>query len=185
MDATFAHTYACERLEETANTVLPHYYFPGASTQGGRDGLLVQVRPERGQPWLGTFASGRVTPKGISGIFTTPDPQRLCIVSKGEGYLVNATAPTKWERIRATPIIDVCSIRAKEIIVFANLTELVAYSSAGMKWRTKRLTWDGLRITKVTDALIEGEFWDIRTEAKGCFVVDLATGTHEGGIKET
>src|SRR2546425_2622421 len=110
MDATFPHSYECKRLKETSRSALPHYYFPGASTQGGRDGLLVEVRPEHSQPWLGTFAFGQVTPNGVSGIFTTPDPQRLCVVSKGEGYLVSATTPTEWEVVRATPIIDVRSI---------------------------------------------------------------------------
>jgi hypothetical protein len=184
MDTTFAHSYECERLSETPRTAPPHYYFPGASTQGGRDGILVEVRPEHGQPWLGTFAFGQIAPKGVSGIFTTPDPQRLCVVSKGEGYFVSATTPTAWEAIRATPIIHVRSIGAQGIIVFASFTELVAYGSAGMKWRTKRLTWDNLKIVEVTDAFIKGEFWDIRSEATANFVVDLATGTHQGGIKE-
>ena len=184
MDATFAHSYECERLNETPRTAPAHYYFPGASTKGGRDGILVEVRPERGQAWLGTFAFGQVTPKGVSGIFTTPDPQRLCVVSSGEGYLVSANTPTEWEAIRATPILDVRSIRAQGIIVFADYTTLVAYGQTGMKWKTKRLTWDSLKITEVTDAFIKGEFWDIRSEATASFVVDLATGTHQGGIKE-
>jgi hypothetical protein len=185
MDTTFAHSYKCEQLNETPGVgALPHYYYPGASTQGGHDGLLVEVRPEHGQPWLGTFAFGQVTPKGVSRILTTPDSQRLCIVSKGEGYFVSATTPTAWEAVRATPIIDVRSIRAQGIIVFADYTRLVAYDQMGMKWQTKRLTWDSLEIVEVTDAFIKGKFWDIRNEATASFVVDLATGTHQGGIKE-
>jgi hypothetical protein len=181
---SFPHLYECEPLSETQTTALPHYYFPGGSTQGGRDGILVEVRPERGLPWLGTFAFGEVTPKGISGIFTTPDPERLCVVSRGEGYIVSAATPTAWESVDATPIIDVRLIHAQGIIVFANFTELVAYGSTGLKWRTKRLTWDSLKITEATDTFIKGEFWDIRSEATASFIVDLATGRHQGGIKE-
>jgi len=185
MDTTFPHVYECERFSETSGVgVLPHYYYPGAFTRGGRDGLLVEVRPEHGQSWLGTFAFGQVTPKGASGIFTTPDPQRFCVVSKGEGYLVSATTPTVWEAVRATPIIDVRTVFAQGIIVFADYTTLVAYGPAGVKWQTKRLTWDSLKITEVTDTTIKGEFWDIRNEATAGFTVDLATGTHQGGIKE-
>ena len=184
MDETFAHSYECEQLTETPRTAPPHYYYPGASTQGGRDGILVEVRPQSGQAWLGTFAFGQVTPKGVSGIFAMPDPERLCVVSGGEGYIVSAATPTAWEAVRATPIIDVRSVRAQGIIVFANFTELVAYGPAGIKWRTKRLTWDSLKLTEVTDAFIKGEFRDIRSEAIATFVVDLATGAHQGGIKE-
>ena len=184
MDTTFPYSYECEWLTETPQPAPPHYYFPGASTQGGRDGVLIEVRPEHGQSWLGTFSFGQITPKGASGIFTTPDPQRFCVVSNGEGYLVSATTPTSWEPIRATPIIDVRSIPAQGIIVFADHTTLIAYGQTDVKWKTKRLTWDSLKIIEVTDTFIKGEFWDIRTEATASFVVDLATGTHQGGIKE-
>jgi hypothetical protein len=51
-------------------------------------------------------------------------------------------------------------------------------------WKTKRLTWDSMEITEVTDAFIKGEFWDIRREATANFTVDLATGLHQGGIGE-
>jgi len=184
MDTTFPHAYECELLTETPGISPPHYYFPGATTRGGRDGVLVEVRPERGLAWLGTFAFGQVTPRGVVGVFATPDPQRLCVVSNGEGYLVSVMAPTEWEAVRATPIIDVRPVLAQGIIVFADYTTLVAYGQTGMKWKTKRLTWESLRIVEVTDALIRGEFWDIRSEGTTSFVVDLVTGMHEGGIKE-
>lgn len=184
MDRTFPHDYECERLTETPRTERAHYYFPGASTKGGRDGILIEVRPVQGPVWLGTFAFGQVTPKGFSGIFTTPNPERLCVVSCGEGYLVSAKTPKEWETIGSMPIIDVRPVLAQGIIVFANYTELVAYGSSGLKWRTKRLTWDSLKITEVTDDFIKGEFWDIRSEANANFVVDLATGNHKGGLKE-
>ena len=66
--------------------------------------------------------------------------------------------------------------RAQGVIVFANFTELVAYGPTGIRWRTKRLAWDSLKITEVTDTIIKGEFWDIRSDANSNFVVDLATG---------
>jgi len=185
MDTSFPHLYVCEQLSESpASARLPHYYYPGASTEGGRDGILAEVRPENGEPWLGTFAFGQIAPKGASGIFTTPSPHRFCVVAKGQGYLVGAKVPTEWEAVRATPIIDVRPIPAQGIIVFAEFTRLVAYGESGIKWRTKSLTWDNLKITEVTDTFIKGEFWDIRSEATGSFTVDLATGNHQGGIKE-
>ena len=181
MDTIFAHSYECERLNETQGSALPHYYFPGASTQGGRDGILVKVRPEHGQTWIGTFAFGD---SGVSGIFTTPDPQRLCIVSNGEGYFVNTSIPTEWEAIRAMPIKDVRSILAQEIIVFADYTDLVAYGRTGVKWKTERLVLDELKITEVTDISIKGEGWNPFDETRKNFIVDAATGRHEGAIKE-
>jgi hypothetical protein len=186
MDTTFSKTYQCDELAETPQpAVLPHYFYPFASTEGGRDGIFVEVCPEHGHPWQGTFAFGHVAPKGASGIFTTPDPLRVCVVAKGAGYFVSASEPTSWELVRVTPITDVRPVHAQGIIVFASFTDLVAYGRTGIKWRTKRLSWDNLKITEVTDNLIRGESWDIRSEAVAYFLVDLATGTSQGGVEDS
>lgn len=185
MDESFTRSYECERLTESPVTARArHYYYPGASTTGGSDGILLKVQPEQGEWWLGTFAFGGLTPAGVSGIFTTPDPQKFCVVDGGRGYLVSADAPTVWERIDAVPITDLRPIRAQQIIVFATFCELVAYGKSGFKWRTKRLVWDGLKITEVTETLIKGEGdWNFFKSAGESFVVDLATGAHEGGAE--
>jgi hypothetical protein len=184
IDRTFPHSYECEWLLETQQTALPHYYYPGASLKGGRDGVLIRITPEGRQAWLGTFANGQLTRKGTTGVFTTPNPDRVCVVAAGEGYLVSANRPTVWDEVSITPVIDVRPIRAHSIIVIANFTELVAYGRAGIKWRTRRLTWDSLQITEVTDASIKGEFWDILSEAMETFIVDLETGADSGGIED-
>jgi hypothetical protein len=184
MDSTFASSYSCRQLHEIPTTALPHYYFPGASEQGGHDGILVEVRPEQGLAWLGTFAYGYVAPRRHSGIYSTPDPDQICVVSRGKGYLVNAAAPKIWECVRAAPITDVRPVVARSIIVFATLTELVAYGSAGIVWTTERLSFDDLKIVEVTDSFIKGEFWDIRKNGMSVFTVDLTTGRHDGGVGE-
>jgi hypothetical protein len=63
----------------------------------------------------------------VSGIFTTPDPDRLWVVAAGEGYFVSANTPTSWEEISAVAILDVRPIAAHDIIVFADFTNLAAY----------------------------------------------------------
>jgi len=183
MDTIFPHFYEFEWLTEIPGK-LPHYYYPGASRQGGQDGLLVKILTEEGRIWLGTFSFGKVTAKGISGVYTTPDPYRFCVVSRGEGYLVHANDPSIWEPVLVTPITDVRLIPAREMIIFANFTSLIGYGLTGIKWHTRRLAWDGLKITHVTEDLVNGEYWDIRTESMVDFTVDLATGVNHGGIEE-
>ena len=46
MNTTFPHAYECERLTETQGALSTHYYFPGASTEGGHDGMLVKIFDE-------------------------------------------------------------------------------------------------------------------------------------------
>ncbi len=183
LDIAFPRVYECERLLELPGFgLLPHYYYPGATKNGGRDGVTVRVRPENHESWLGTFAFGNMAPKSLSGLFTTPNPERLCVVARGEGYLVSTSAPTVWERVTVTPILDVRTILARSIIVFANFTELTAYGPSGVKWVTKRLSWDGLKITEVSNDVIKGEFFDIRSNSTASFIVDLETGNHDGGM---
>jgi hypothetical protein len=183
MEETFPSHYECKELASIPERPgYRRYYYPGASQEGGRDGAIVEVNPGQGRPWLGVFAFGRITSKGVSGIFTTPNPDRFCVVARGAGYLVRADDPSAWEPVAANPIIDIRPVRARNLLIFAEYTRLFAYGPAGLAWRTKHLTWDDLIITEVTDDFIAGEFWDVVTEAIRTFCVDLASGEHTGGV---
>jgi hypothetical protein len=185
MDTTFPHCYSIRELREMPTSeALPRYYYPGASREGGRDGILLEVSPEPGEPWVGIFAFGGFAPKGVSGLFTTPHRYRLCVVTRGEGYLVSASDPTSWEHVEAVPILDVRPVRARGILVCADYTRLVAYGEGGLEWRTGRLVSDDLRITEVTDTFIKGE-GEVFGRPGETFFVDLTTGRHEGGISES
>lgn len=176
----FEHEYECDVLSESTG---PKIYFPGASKEGGRDGLIVSIVPQNRTPWIGVFAFGELSPKGTSGVFSTPNPHRLCVVSRGMAYLVSAHAPEKWEIVPAAPVMDVRCVKKHGIIVFANFTEIIAYGSHGVQWRTARLTWDGMKVVDVTDDVLTGEFWDIQSESTQPFTIDLKTGESCGGIE--
>jgi hypothetical protein len=183
VDTTFRRTYECRSLTELPSSERrPRYYYPGASREGGRDGPILEVRPEHGEPWIGLFAFGAFGSLGVSGLFTTPHAGRLCVVTRGEGYLVAADDPTSWESVKAWPILDVRPVQARGILVFADYTDLMAYGETGLKWRS-RLVTDYLKITEITDRLIRGEGYVLGREGVS-FVVDLATGAHEGGLTD-
>jgi len=183
-DLRFTHAYECEITTETSGREVRRIFFPDAFAEGGRNGLTISISPHEGEPWLGTFAFGRVTPKAVTGVFSTPNPTRLCVVAQGSGFLVSVSEPNVWEAVRAIPVIDVRSVLKHEVIVFAIFTELVAYGADGIRWRTKRLTWDNMKVVEVTEDQLTGEFWDIQSESTQTFVVDLASGSHRGGIEE-
>jgi len=182
----FSANYQCEWLEELPQPEgVRHLYFPGATSVGGADGVLIQVEPKSYPAWIGTFAYGTLSPKGITKVFSMPDPNCLCVVARGQGYIVPAAEPTKYQDLAFHPILDVRIVPKQGLIVFANFTELLAYDASGIRWRTKRLAWDSLKITEVTDDIIRGEFWDIRSEQMSSFIVDLRTGDHQDGAEFT
>lgn len=182
LDESFPRTYECEHLQETPANIDQIFYYPGGSTVGGRDGHIIRVMPYEGDSWVGIFAYGALSPNGANGLYTLPDPARLCVVAQGQGYVVQANAPASYETVEAQPILDVRPIVEREIIVFATFTDLVAYGKAGQLWRTERLAWEELKITEVTADHIRGKVWDPQTESYVDFTIDPATGEHQGGM---
>jgi len=48
-------------------------------------------------------------------------------------------------------------------------------------WRTARLGWDELDVTRTTEDRIEGQAWHAPDDLMVGFSVDVQTGEHEGG----
>lgn len=181
-DSTFPHEYECRLLEELPSNQTLHYYPDGP--KGGRDGALVVVSPRARAPWLGMFAFGYASPKSRTGLYSWPVPDRLCVVSSGSGYLVNVNEPAEYESLEVEPILEVLPIGEREIVVFANYTELFSYGRGGLKWKSKRVSWDGFKITTTNSEFVEGQVWNPRVEANTYFRVALADGKTEGGVDE-
>jgi len=138
----FAHDYRVEEVIELGmgSGLEKHFYFPSASEQGGRDGVLLRIIPVTGTSWVGTFGFGSEIPKAITGVYSCPDPESLCVIAKGEGYLVNVTEPTVWQEIDVYPILDIRVIGELELLVFADFTGIAAYGRNGHRWTTKNLS---------------------------------------------
>lgn len=181
-DASFPYLYNYRPLDERPGVPVPTYYYPGARTDGGRDGLLVRfTHPERA-PWIGIFAFGDF-PAGKSGIYTHPDEHYLCIVARGHGYLIRDADPTRCEEVAVEPILDVQPVPARGLLIFADFIRLVAYDRSGIAWQTARLVLDDLQITSITSDHIYGTGYGGYDEETGYdFRVDLATGLHDGGL---
>jgi hypothetical protein len=182
LDLTFAHNFGCEILSEYPGTGGPRHYFP-QNQRGGQDGVCVRVHPQASASWDGLFAFGTFGSGVITRVMTMPDPNLLCVIARGAGYLAQAAAPEKSEEIKATPIIDARAVPDLGIALFACHTKLVAYSGDGMAWQTKRLSWSGLKIVGIDHGTLLGEYWDIRSEAIQQFEVELRTGASRGGAE--
>jgi hypothetical protein len=183
VDFSFPHQYACEVLSELPGSTTSRRYFFPRDQASGQDGAIVRVLPEGADAWIGMFAFGKFGKVGVTRVLSMPDAEKVCVVAQGAGYIVAAHKPDAWETVRAIPIIDVRAIPTAGVVVFANHTELLAYGESGMKWRTKRLAWDGLKVIAVGDRTLVGEYWDIREEGMRRFEVDLVTGSARGGAE--
>ena len=181
LDESFPHGYeaSARGSVDTPDDVL---YFPA------RPVLLLDVKPKSGKAWSGAF--GEDSPNGMTGIFTTPDDRTICVVCGGAGYFVDATDPEHgWTVVECAPVRFTLPFPKCGLLVFGNFTDFVAYRHdpesidirLDVAWRSARLGWDDLEVTRTTDERIEGYAWSAPDDRMVGYSVDVRTGAHEGG----
>lgn len=180
-DKKFAADYHCEILEELPNRAARQYYFPGGTELGGRGGVMVSVQPHDGEEWLGIFAVGNLSRRGSNAVLSMPHPQQLCVVSRGQGYIVEVTSAREVEVISMEPILGVVPAPASGLLVMHDFSRVRAYGRDGRAWSTPSISWDGIQFLEVTERALHGTAWDSPNNRHVPFVIDLATGAHEGG----
>jgi len=174
IDLALPHSYAVEEFGEfpgTGDFPFPVVYIPTPKTRPEHSGLWLKITPATGKSWIGVFAFGYNSPPAFSRVVSTLDPNRVCVVSNGAAYIVEADEPAVWEQIPELPVLDVRWLPEHRLLIFSDFTGLAAYGSNGLVWRSPRLCWDELKILKVTHNTIEGT-----GSYESCFAVDIETG---------
>jgi hypothetical protein len=148
------------------------------------DALTLRITPADSAAWVGSFARGFETGELLSGVYAWPDGVSLAVVSAGYGYVLKAAEQGKnWVRLEPMPITDVRVAPEHKLIVFADFTHIYGYGAQKTAWKSERLSWDGITITKVATNHIFGLGWDQTDDKEVEFVVALRTGEHTGGAK--
>jgi hypothetical protein len=181
IDRTFPADFDTELLDELPDDSAPRWFYPGGTTAGGQDGLLVRVTPAQGDTWIGTFAFGSVSRNGVNGVFTCPRAGWICVVSKGRGYLVNTLAPSDNQELSVLPILGVFPAASARQLVLHDFTRFLAVGPEGVVWITPRLSWDGFRGVTASGDRIIGEASDSPSGHWIPFAIDLPSGTFRGG----
>lgn len=177
----FPANYDVELLEELYPTYEPRFFYPGAHTDGGANGPTFRVAPAARAPWLGTFAF-RHRGAGSSGVFTTPDPDVVCIAAAGAVYLVHADKPEWWSQLDLEPVRQIIQVPGAGVIVFVGDIMIEAHDRQGRVWITPRLGFDRLSRIVVTGETLTGIGSDPTMPGGGVpFTVDLRTGASSGG----
>jgi len=128
--------------------------------------------------WVGRFESG---PGGISGVFPTPCENTVCVINKGQGYWVPVLNPQNFKYIPSIPIKEMFKIFEVGLVIFKDNVSLVAYDKKGLRWRTPRISYDGIRIEKVDSLMMTGWVWDGPSDTDVHFSIILENGKYTGG----
>ncbi len=165
LELRFSHDYDITVPRRLRNSRLPVMEFTGEATYSKKKPLAFEIIPHDSDAWLGLFTRYGDDSDAVTGVFTTPARNRVCIVSFGQGYIVRVDEPYEWEVIRTVPITAVRDIPSLSLMIFADFTHVSAYGSDGFEWETARLAYDGIRLTRVTEEAIEGMAWSAPLES--------------------
>ncbi len=181
IDLTFPADYEIEEIGDlpgNGKCNVPLFFFPRSKDERERSGWWLRISPANGSSWVGVFAFGYPSSRSISKVVSTPQPDRVCVVSRGAAYIVNVEEPDRFEEVPIFPVLDLRCIADHQLLVFADYTKLAAYSGRGIAWVSSQLCWDELQIRSISRGLIEGVGYNpIDSRAnESTFAVDIETG---------
>ena len=157
----------------------PYGALPTQFSAGGRgthrEGFVVRFSGDGGD-WVGNFQRG-VT--GFDVAVPHPDGHSVIVIAGGQGYIIEPSS----RQATGTFGVDITGVirNGAEQLIASTFTDLEAIGREGPQWRTRRLSWDGLRSLRVEDGELVGEGWTPAGDQWIAFRVDLASGIAIGG----
>jgi hypothetical protein len=140
------------------------------------EGLVVEFTPTGGERWVGNFAGG---PKTLECVRDDLGEGAVLVVAGGAVYLVNSR---KQQVILELPWAnDVRFESDLELFVIADDCKVAALGRSGLKWRSRRVSWDGISTLRRIGRSLHGLAYDIHDRPPVPFVIDLETGQATGG----
>jgi hypothetical protein len=179
MQLDFPHEYAVAVIDDPGSERVIRI----PATPEPVDAVYVRITPVGGATWVGAFARGFQTEDLVTGVYAWPDGLSLAVVSAGYGYVVKAADPSSWIRLQPMPITDVRVFPEHKLVVFTDFTHMFAYNGAKNLWKSDRLSWDGITVTKVATNHIFGIAWDAMQDKEVEFAIDVRNGEHTGGAR--
>ena len=133
--------------------------------------------PEQSPPWVGNFQGGFGE---CHGVFLHPNRRHLIVVATGQAYVVDPESRALIHHFGAD-IAKVVEVPENDALVFTNGLWFEAYGATGYLWRSRRLSWDGVRSLSRTALTLWGEAYSPLDDDWHRFSVDLTSGHVEGG----
>lgn len=183
VDSSFLASYIVESDVELPGDGREVLYFPNGSTKGGRGGVAIRVVPDGGKEWYGIFEYGRLSSNGVTGVWTMPRVDQVCVVSRGDGFIVNVSRPQDFSAITARPVLHILTATAVGLLIVADDTGVQAIGKNGLAWESGRVSSDGITDLKLKDGLVVGLGWDSPNQRERPFSVDLTSGRPLAAIK--
>jgi hypothetical protein len=182
-DRSFDADYDVEPLSDLPSALDYDFQEPDMAPKSD---LLLRVTRDDGSSWTGGVrAGGPSLGSPNTGIYTTPNKNRLLAVARGDAYLIDVEDPANYEALSTGgPVVAVKPIPGENVVLLATPWDVTAIGPDGVLWTTGRLAIDGLRLDESQGGRVAGVADPKDLEPRD-FVIDLHTGKHEGGVPFT
>jgi hypothetical protein len=174
----FQASYQVRQLDELPSAEVTELRPAGQSTSGG---LIFEVDPSDSDSWVGFARPASIESRhAVTGLFLTPDPSKLCVITRGTAYLVDVATRKFVLLALSDPVIFVASLADVGLLLLATPWRVMAIGHDGPAWQTGRLAIDGLRLDETDGSRLVGVADPDSPEPRE-FVIDLLNGSHQGG----
>ena len=159
----------------------PYGDWPEAFTATGqgrhREGYVVRFHPDGSAPWVGNFQPGL---SSLEDVLRHPNGRELLVIAGGQGYIVDPNDRAKREYFGAQ-IEFALHLPEFSSVVFGNGLWFESLGPDGWQWRSRRISWDGMREFHRDGLRLFGEAWSPLEDRWLPFDLDLRTGQFTGG----
>jgi hypothetical protein len=140
------------------------------------EGLVVKFLPGEAEEWVGNFQLGLTS---FRKVLAHPNQKHVVVVAGGKAYVVDPATRKLVTTFRGS-IETATEVPTLKAILFSNGLWFELLGEGGLVWKTRRLSWDGMRNIEVGVLHVIGEGWRF-DDTWHEFSLDLSSGEATGG----
>jgi hypothetical protein len=147
-----------------------------------REDLVIKFVPESATSWVGNFQGGLT---GFDAVLDHPNGIDVVVVARGHGYVIRPETKQVVENFGGM-IDTVVKVPESKLLVFGCAVHFGCFGENGKRWKSRRISWDGMRNLRVDGIKLHGEAWSPLGGQKGggiweAFELDIRSGEFTGG----
>lgn len=141
------------------------------------EGFVVTFTTSTGERWTGNFARGHGS---LDAVRDELGPRSTIIIAGGTAYRMDIESKTASEVTWLADYIEY--VAGHNVIIIGNGLWFDALGPSGVIWRSRRISWDGMRSLRSDGQEIHGEAYSPMGPPDWLpFKLDLMSGDVEGG----
>lgn len=141
-----------------------------------REGFVVEFSPDLETSWVGNFQPGATS---LNTVIEAYEENFAFVVAGGQAYVVSVQTGLLFAQYdNDIEFLQYFPVDGK--VVVGSNCDFTAYRGPNRLWRTRRISWDGIRNIEIEGTCLRGEAWSFDNSWYP-FSVALDSGEAHGG----